>query len=122
MISVRLPYAFGGRSGYDELRSPSNAAWFDFLVERLTPKIALACLIVWILSPPAIVSAGTLSRINALTLDDVAAVRASSVEDGVANVRVRAGAVDRDLEREAREALSGTGFGRGGLERPASSP
>ena len=55
-------------------------------------------------------------------LDDVAAVRAISVEDGVANVRVRAGAVDRDLEREAREALSGTGFGLGGLERPASSP
>ena len=73
MISVRLPYAFGGRSGYDELRSPSNASWLDFLVERLTPKIALACLIVWILSPPDIVSAGTLSRINALTLDDVAA-------------------------------------------------
>ena len=57
-----------------------------------------------------------------LTLDDVAAVRAISVEDGVANVRVRAGAVDKDLEREAREALSGTGFGLGGLERPASSP
>ena len=61
MISVRLPYAFGGRSGYDELRSPSNASWLDFLVERLTPKIALACLIVWILSPPDIVSAGTLA-------------------------------------------------------------
>ena len=57
-----------------------------------------------------------------LALDDVAAVRAISVEDGVANVRVRAGAIDRDLEREAREALSGTGFGLGGLERPASSP